>query len=455
MHFLIIGGSDAGISAALRAREFAPEWEVTVLLSDEFPNYSICGLPFFVSGETPEWRSLAHRTEFPGVQVLTTHTAEAIDPERKTVHAVRSDGSRVDIRYDRLLIGSGARPVQPQITGLDLPGVFQLHTMANSFSVRKFLEERRPESVVIIGAGYIGLEMADAFTHRGIHVTIASRTCSVLPTVDREFGERVEVELNRHNVEVFNQVEVTSISAQQERLLVSGTREFTAQAELVLVAVGVQPNSELGSAAGIPTGIKGALQVTRRMETGLEHVYAAGDCVETWHRILNRPAYLPLGTTAHKQGRVAAENAIGGNREFAGSIGTQVVKIFDLVAARTGLRDREARQGGFDPFTSQSKSWDHKAYYPGAQELSIRLTGDRGSTRLLGAQMLGHIRSEVSKRVDVYASALFHGMDIEELNDLDLSYTPPLSSPWDPVQMAVQEWQRALRLEGAIQPTPR
>jgi NADPH-dependent 2,4-dienoyl-CoA reductase/sulfur reductase-like enzyme len=164
--------------------------------------------------------------------------------------------------------------------------------------------------------------------------------------------------------------------------------------------------------------------------------------VETWHRLLNRYTYLPLGTTSHKQGRIAAENAVGGDREFAGSLGTQVVKIFDLVAARTGLRDHEARAAGFDPFTNESTVWDHKAYYPGAQELHLRITGDRQTNRLLGAQLLGHKKSEVSKRADVFAAALFHQMSVESFNDLDLSYTPPLSSPWDPVQMAVQNWTR-------------
>ena len=181
------------------------------------------------------------------------------------------------------------------------------------------------------------------------------------------------------------------------------------------------------------------------METNREDIYAAGDCVETWHRILGRSAYLPLGTTAHKQGRVAAENAVGGDREFSGTLGTQVVKIFDLVAARSGLRDREALDAGFDSFTAEAASWDHKVYYPGAQQLKIRLSGDRRNHKLLGAQLLGHVRSEVSKRVDIYASALFHGMTVEEINDLDLSYTPPLSSPWDPVQMAAQRWENALR----------
>ena len=165
--------------------------------------------------------------------------------------------------------------------------------------------------------------------------------------------------------------------------------------------------------------------------------------METWHRLLNRYAYLPLGTTAHKQGRVAGENAVGGNREFEGSLGTQVVKLFDLVAVRTGLRESEAKSAGFDPSSVETTVWDHKAYYPGAHALHVRITGDQGTGRLLGAQMIGHKASEVSKRIDVFATALYHQMHIEELNSLDLSYTPPLSSPWDPVQMAAQAWNKA------------
>jgi NADPH-dependent 2,4-dienoyl-CoA reductase/sulfur reductase-like enzyme len=214
--------------------------------------------------------------------------------------------------------------------------------------------------------------------------------------------------------------------------------------DLVLVAVGVQPNSELGAAAGITTGVKGALRVNRRMETNHSGIYGAGDCVETWHRLLDRYAYLPLGTTSHKQGRIAAENAVGGNREFAGSLGTQVVKIFDLIAARTGLRDHEALNAGYCPSTVETTLWDHKAYYPGAHELHVRVTGDRNTGLLLGAQLLGHDDSEVSKRIDIFASALFHGMTVEALNDLDLSYTPPLSSPWDPVQLGAQFWAKSL-----------
>jgi NADPH-dependent 2,4-dienoyl-CoA reductase/sulfur reductase-like enzyme len=444
MHFLIIGGSDAGIAGGLRANERDSTWEITLVLADEYPNYSICGLPFFLSGETPAWRSLAHRTEFPGIRLMPNHKAESIDPVRKSVVVRNKGATQIELHYDKLLIGTGARPVQPGIEGFQLPGVFPLHTMEDSFAVHRFLEEQQPKSAIIVGAGYIGLEMADALVHRGLSVTVASRTESVLATVDASFGKRVEAELKSHGVEVCNRVEVRSIGQDGSRLTVAGTQDFRATADVVLVAVGVQPNSELGKAAGIVTGAKGALCVNRHMETNVDNVYAAGDCVETWHHLLNRYTYLPLGTTAHKQGRIAAENAVGGNREFAGSLGTQVVKIFDLIAARTGLRDQEALNAGFCPFTVETTVWDHKAYYPGAHELHLRITGDCRSRQLLGAQLLGHKDSEVSKRIDIFATALFHSMKVEELNDLDLSYTPPLSSPWDPVQMGAQVWNQVL-----------
>ncbi len=275
-------------------------------------------------------------------------------------------------------------------------------------------------------------------------MTLASRTEAVLATVDSSIGKRVETELRNHRVEVCNRVEARSIGRDGDRLVVAGSQNFLVAADLVLVAVGVQPNSELGASAGIATGIKGALRVNRSMQTNVADIYAAGDCVETWHRLSNHYAYLPLGTTSHKQGRIVAENIVGGQREFAGSLGTQVVKIFDLVAARTGLRDTEAREAGFCPLTAEKTVWDHKAYYPGARELHLRITGDSKSGQLVGAQLLGHKDSEVSKRIDILAAALFHGMKIESLNDLDLSYTPPLSSPWDPVQMGAQVWAQVL-----------
>ena len=443
MRLVIVGGSDAGISAALRARELDGAAHITVLLADAFPNYSICGLPFYVSGETPDWRKLAHRTEFEGIELLTKHTAQAFDPARRTVAVTDASGQDKRIAYDALLIATGARPIIPRIPGLETPGVFPLHTMADSFRVHRYLAEQAPSSAVIVGSGYIGLEMADALTHRGLQVTLIGRSKTVLPTVDASFGHAVENTLRSHSVRVESDCEVHGIVQDHDRLRVYGNRELNVSAEMVLVVVGVEPNAAIGVKAGLPTGVKGALCVNRRMETDIAGVYAAGDCVETWHRLLGAYRYLPLGTTSHKQGRIAGENAVGGSREFQGSLGTQVVKVFDLAIARTGLRDDEARKAGFQSSTAESRHFDHKAYYPGARELLISVTGDRRTGRLLGAQMLGHWQAEVAKRIDVYATALFHGMDVDRVNDLDLSYTPPFSSPWDPVQLAAQAWNRA------------
>ncbi len=438
MRFLIIGGSDAGISAALRAREVNPNAEVALILEDEFPNYSICGLPFFLSGETPDWKTLAHRTKFEGIAIYRKHRAERIDPVAKKV-TVSTDEGQVQFDYDKLLIATGARPIRPNINGWNLPGVFLLHTMKDSFELREYLETANPHRAVIVGAGYIGLEMADALTHRGIEVVIASRTPTVLATVDPGFGEVVQEELKRHGVVVRTGVGIDSITSSANHLHVTGNG-FDENCDMVLIAVGVTPNVELGIEIGIPTGVKGALQVNRRMETTIPDIYVAGDCGETWHRLLGRNTYLPLGTTAHKQGRVAGENAVGGEREFAGSLGTQVVKLFNLVIARTGFRQDEARSEGLDAVTSEVAVNDHKAYYPGATTVRCIVTGDAKTGRLLGAQIMGTWGAEISKRNDIFAAALFNEMTVDRVSDLDLSYTPPLSSPWDPVQMACQAW---------------
>jgi NADPH-dependent 2,4-dienoyl-CoA reductase/sulfur reductase-like enzyme len=208
----------------------------------------------------------------------------------------------------------------------------------------------------------------------------------------------------------------------------------------VLTVIGARPETGLGAEAGVETGLNGAFKVNRRMETNLPNVFAAGDCVETWHRVTESHTYLPLGTTSHKQGRIAGENAVGGERIFQGSVGTQSVRLFDLVAARTGLHDADARAAGLESLSVDSEHWDHKVYYPGAKRMLIRVTGELETGRLLGAQIIGAYGTEVSKRVDIFAAALYQGMRVEDLNDLDLSYTPPLSSPWDPVQMAAQAW---------------
>lgn len=452
-HLLVVGGSDAGISAALRAREIDPSAAVTVVVADSFPNYSICGLPFYLSGEVADWRDLAHRTsaeiEGQGIDLLLNHAALGISSEGRQVLVRDANGFERALPYDRLIIATGATPVQPPIAGLDQPGVYALHTMIDSFALHQHLETQVPRSAVIVGGGYIGLEMADALTRRGIDVTLVQRGPSVLNTLAPSLSHLIMDELQRHGVEVFTNVAVAAIERSGAQLAVIADGGFRRVADFVLVATGVRPGSELAQRAGITTGTRGAISVTRAMETNFTGIYAAGDCVETWHRLLQRPMYLPLGTTAHKQGRVAGENVandlagIPQHKEFAGSLGTQVVKIFDLAVARTGLLEAEAQVAGFSPFTMDLTAWDHKHYYPGAYELHISVTGDRSTGRLLGAHIVGHWKSEVAKRIDIFATALFHEMRVEDLSDLDLSYTPPLSSPWDPVQLAAQRWEQA------------
>jgi NADPH-dependent 2,4-dienoyl-CoA reductase/sulfur reductase-like enzyme len=391
---------------------------------------------------------LAHRTreeiEQWGIRLLTDHYAKRIDAEVGMVQVIDAQGQSTLLNYDRLIIGTGAESIKPGIKGMDLPGVFVLRWMDDSFAVHKWLTEQAPQSALIVGGGYIGMEMADALARRGLSVTVVEFADTVLTTVDSCLGEMVADELHRHGVSTATGVGIESIEADGKGLTVRGTGDFCTQADLVLVAVGCRPTTALAASAGVSTGIKGAIKVNRRMETNVPNIYAAGDCAETWHNLLQTYTYLPLGTTAHKQGRIAGENAVGGNREFSGSLGTQAVKIFDLVAARTGLRDNEALEAGFDPFTDHFETWDHKVYYPGFEKMTIRITGDRRTQRLLGAQILGHRTSEVSKRIDILAHALFSNLTVDQVNDLDLSYTPPLSSPWDPVQMAAQAWVKRL-----------
>lgn len=458
-----IGGSDAGISAALRARELDPAAEVTVVVADAYPNFSICGIPYYVSGEVTHWTNLAHRTAddlaATGMRVLTDTRATAIDVPRRSLAVTGPDGNNFSLDYDALVVGTGAVSARPPITGLTGPdalrptdGVHLLHSMGDTFEVMDSIATRDPKTAVIIGAGYIGLEMAEGLTTRGIAVTQIEALPEILPTVDPELGALVHAELERGGVEVITSATVSSIARDGDALTViaatSAGESVSRSVDLVLVVVGVRPDVSLAAAAGAELGDKGAIVVDAGMRTSLPNVFAAGDCVVTHHRLLGS-TWLPLGTTAHKQGRVAGENALGGDAVFAGSLGTQVVKVFDLVAARTGLREHEARDAGagWSPVSTTSTPDDHKAYYPGATPISIRITGDKATGRLLGAQLVGRRSAEISKRVDTYAAALFHEMTVDAVSELDLSYTPPLGSPWDAVQMATQAWVREHQLD--------
>ena len=457
-HIVAVGGSDAGISAALRARELDPATDVTVVVADACPNFSICGIPYYVSGEVTHWTNLAHRTAADlaasGMRVLTDTTATVINVDDHTLDVLDPAGTPQQLPYDALIVGTGAISARPPIRGLSGPdalgpadGVHLLHSMGDTFSVMDSLQQRDPATAIIVGAGYIGLEMAEALTTRGIHVSQIEALPEVLPTVDPELGSLVHAELERNGVDVLTNTAVTAITRTDTGALTvtanQSGQSISRTVDFVLVVVGVHPDTELAADAGAHLGVKDAIVVDEAMHTNLPDIFAAGDCVHTHHRLLGI-TWLPLGTTAHKQGRVAGENALGGRAQFAGSLGTQVVKVFDLIAARTGLREHEALAAnlGWTPATSQSSPDDHKAYYPGATPVHIRITGDQNSGRFLGAQLVGHRSAEIAKRVDTYATAIFHEMTVDGLSELDLSYTPPLGSPWDATQIAAQAWVR-------------
>jgi NADPH-dependent 2,4-dienoyl-CoA reductase/sulfur reductase-like enzyme len=457
MHIIAVGGSDAGISAALRAREVDPGAEVTVVVADAYPNFSICGIPYYVSGDVPRWQNLAHRTigdlEAAGIRLRLDTTARKIDVAARKLVVTGADGSEDVLAWDQMVIGTGAVPVRPPVAGLDAlgpaDGVHLLHSMGDAFAVMRTLEETVPESAVIVGAGYIGLEMAEAMAARGLAVTQVEQLPEALPTVDPQLGALVRAQLEGHGVTVLPGTTVRQVTragaGAPARLCVDATatggETITLHAGLVLVVTGVRPETSLAVSAGADLGPRGAIFVDKAMRTGLPGVYAAGDCAVTHHRLLGE-TWLPLGTTAHKQGRVAGENAAGGHREFAGSLGTQVVKVFDHAAARTGLRDHEASETGFDPVTVAWVADDHKAYYPGSHRIQMRFTGDRWTGLLLGVQLFGHKDAEIAKRIDIAAAAIYGHLTVDQLSDLDLSYTPPLGSPWDAVQAGAQAWTR-------------
>ena len=313
MNLLIVGGSDAGMSAALRATELDPTEAPTVIVGDNFPNFSICGLPYYISHEVADWRSLAHRTirdiEAAGIKLVQGRRVMSIDTESKQVSIIDESGTTTRLEYDKLVIGTGALSQRPRMAGLDSPGVFLLRTLPDSFAIEEFLERKAPKKAVIVGGGYIGMEMCEALTTRGIEVTVVEFTESVMTSIDADFSLRIRDTLTQYGVTVYTGIGVESIETKGDELIVLGTNGFSLPAHMVLVAVGATPNTALGRSIGIETGVKGAIKVNRRMETNIPGVYAAGDCAETWHRILQKNTYMPLGTVAHKQGRIAGENA--------------------------------------------------------------------------------------------------------------------------------------------------
>jgi len=444
---VIIGGVAAGMSAASRARKLNPRLEIVVIEKGQHVSYGTCGLPYYLSGQVASPQDLVvYTAEFfrqkRNIDVRLEHEATEIEPGTKRVRALVRGAQPTVFAYDKLVIATGGAP-ELRILGTDLSNVFTCNDLAGTIRLRAFLEEQRPKRAVIIGSGYIGLEVADALVSRGIEVNILERSETVLEAIEPEIGDRVEAVLGQHGVRLIKGATVAAISGDgrgRAHAVQYGTRG-SEPADFVLLATGVMPRAELATSAGIQTGPTGAIAVDERMQTSVNSIYAAGDCAEVRHLVTGRPDYVPLGTTANKQGRVAGENAAGGHALFEGVVGTLVTQVFELGVARTGLSVNQAKQHGFQPDAVTITSTSRAKYFHG-KPILVKLIWDRSTGRLLGCQMAGE--EGIAKRIDVAAMALHTRMRVQDMLHLDLSYAPPFAPVWDPILIAVNEAHKKL-----------
>lgn len=443
---LVIGADAAGMSAASEARRVNPDLEIIAFDKGRFASYSQCGMPYWLGGVVPRRESLTARSVArfaqQDIQVRLRHEVLEIDTQRQLLRVRDLDGERTVVeQYDRLLIATGASPVDLPLPGLNLSGVFHLDVMEDAIRIDAFLRDEKPKRAVIVGGGYVGLELAENLTRRGLRVALVQRGEQVFHSVDRELAEALHGELERHGVDLkLRDSVVRACAGLDGRVREVQTNDGNIDADLVILATGVQPNVDVALRAGIPFGVTGALAVNSSMQTSVAGVYAAGDCAEHYHRVLGKCVWMPLGTTANKQGRVAGRNAAGGRAAFAGIVATAVAQVFDLNVARTGLNEREAQEAGLAYETVLLDGTDQAGYMPDAESLTVKLVVERGTERLLGGQAIG--KRGADKRIDVLATALYAGLTVSQLEELDLAYAPPFNSVWDPLQAAATRMQR-------------
>jgi len=439
---IVIGGVAAGLAAAMQARRSAPDLRITVLEKTGDISYGACGLPYVVSGLIPALERLVLHTpeDFRAqhdIDVQLRTEALEILPARSLVR-VNANGERREMGFDSLVLATGAAAVCPPLAGHDLAGVFVLRQLHDGRRLLRFIEQTRPRAAVIVGAGYIGLEMAEAFRTRGLDTTVVESSDKMMSTLDGSLRDRVIDELRGRGVEVVLGERVSAFEGRGEqvaRVISESGRTFEAQ--VVVIGVGVRPAVGIAKDAGIEIGESGAIATDANQRTSAANVFAAGDCCETLHRVSGRRVWMPLAQPAVRQGWVAGANAAGATPEarYAGVVGTNAVKVFDLEVARTGLSLEEARGVGFDASTIEDESSTRAGYYPGGAKMLTRVVYDK-SGRLLGAQMVG--REGVAQRIDVYAAALHANLKIEELNHLDLAYAPPFAPTIDPIIRATK-----------------
>ncbi len=441
---VVVGGDAAGMSAAAQARRRREpdELEIVAFERGAHTSYAACGIPYFVGDLVPTAERLVARSPEEhrrrGIDVRTRHEVTAVDVDRRVVTVLDLDaGTQHDQPYDRLVIATGARPRRPPIPGIDAAGVFGVRDLATGIAVRAAVDAADDRRAVVVGAGYIGLEMAEALVRRGFEVTVVEAAVSPMGTLDPDMGEIVagamrDLGIRLHLGEAVERIDVDGHGAVSAVVTAGGP----IPAGLVVLGLGVRPDGSLAAGAGLDVGGSGGIVVDDHQRTSAEGVYAAGDCVEVFHRISRRPVAVALGTHANKQGRVVGINATGGDAAFPGVLGTAVSQICDLEVARTGLGEREAAEVGFDAEAVSITSSTRAGYYPGAAEIRVKLVVERSTGRLLGGQIVG--REGAAKRIDVVAAALWNEMTVDEVMSMDLSYAPPFSPVWDPVQVAAR-----------------
>ncbi|NYH43135.1 NADPH-dependent 2,4-dienoyl-CoA reductase/sulfur reductase-like enzyme [Micromonospora jinlongensis] len=449
---IVIGGDAAGMSAASQARRRRgrDDLEIVVFERGHFTSYSACGIPYWISGLVPGPEALiardpqTFRTEY-AMDVRMRHEVTTIDLERREVVARDLEGGgEVRERFDDLMYATGAVPVKPPWAVTDAGGVFGMQTLDDGAALREWLDsEPKPRRAVVVGGGYIGVEIAEALIQRGLSVTLVEAGDQPMATVDGDMGELVADAMRGLGITIRTGLPVTGLEQRDGRVSAVVTAEGPMPTDVVVLGLGVRPNAALAEAAGLPIGPTGGVRVDRRMRVpGLPGIWAAGDCVETLHRVSGMPVHVPLGTHANKQGRVAGINIGGGYATFAGVIGTAVTKVCDLEVGRTGLREGEARTAGFDFVSVIAESTNRAGYYPGSRSMTVKLIAERPSGRLLGAQIVGW--SEAAKRIDTLAVALWNGMTVDDMTSLDLGYAPPYAPVWDPVLIAARKAVDAL-----------
>ena len=444
MRLIVIGAVAAGTSAAAKARRNTEDAEIVIYEKDQYISYSGCGMPYFIGGEVARAEDLTPRDPAffknkYNIDIFTKHEVTAIHPDTKTLDVRNlSTGEVFSDQYDKLIIATGARSVMPLIPGADAANVFVLRNINDMLRINAFLLEKSPESAVIVGTGFIGLELCESLTARGIKVTMIEKLDQVSPGLDSDMAVYVEQRLKTNKIEVMTSAEVTAIDGSQ--VMLSDGRKI--HGELIIMSVGVRPEVTIAREAGLAVGVTGAIRVDKYMMTSDAAIYACGDCAEQFNTVTNKPVFRPLGSTANKTGHIAGDNASGGSVEFRGILGTGIYRIFGLAVAMTGLTEKEARKEGYDVEICHNIK-PSKPEYMGGKELVIKAIADRKDGRILGVQIVGE--DGVDKRIDVLVTAITFGAKAEDLFHLDLAYAPPFSTTKDPVMYTGMILDNAMR----------